>query len=401
MVTASEKQVEQFKASPPPILVWDNQQPWQTPRYEVRYFHRRKIEVWHGYVQTKNITGWVSNVRIALFVEKWQRDHGGAPPTNDDILHWMLRDRNEEFDLLSLAESIVKNGVRQPIVVTSAGVLLDGNRRYFAALMKLREAEKNGDKSVLTMVSQLPAYVLSPICSEEDFESVLVEENFVDDCRIEWPNYIKASKVFEAYQELREGDATKTVALTRLTEQFGIKRAHVDRFIKVMNFIQEFHEHHVSEDEETGRRPKEEYEIKWKEQKYFEYFDELSKTKVVKALDANPEFAAKVFDRLYDEEFENFTWIRKLPEIAADTRARDIFMTGTGSKAIKDAMQWVTITGAAKKAMDINDRITSFERFLESLNAHDISTLDPLAVKALEEIAENVARMAKAVSRKR
>src|SRR5437867_8985955 len=140
MVATTEQQVEQFKASPPAILVWDGQQEWQKPRYEIRYFHRSRTEVWSGYVPTNDIKGWVENVRIALFVEKWKRDHGGVVPTNDDILDWMLRDQNSEFNLKSLAESIVKNGVRQPVVITSDGVLLDGNRRYFASLMKLREA---------------------------------------------------------------------------------------------------------------------------------------------------------------------------------------------------------------------------------------------------------------------
>src|SRR2546426_8858935 len=112
MTSMTHNQVEQFKASPPAILVWDGQEEWQKPRYEVRFFHRRKVDVWSGFVQTRDIRGWVDNVRIALFVEKWKRDHGGALPTNEEILQWMLRDTFDEFDLASLADSIVKNGVR-------------------------------------------------------------------------------------------------------------------------------------------------------------------------------------------------------------------------------------------------------------------------------------------------
>src|SRR6185312_3142466 len=192
-----------FKATPPPILVWEGQEPWQAPRYEVRYFHRRKIEVWNGYVQTKSVTGWVQNVRIDLFVEKWRRDHNGAPPTNEDILQWMEHDPNSEFDLKPLGESIIKNGVRQKIVITSEGILLDGNRRYFASLMRMRDAETAADRTTLEMVKSLPAYVLSPMCTKDDLDAVLVEENFVDDCRRPWPNYIKATRVYSKYQELK------------------------------------------------------------------------------------------------------------------------------------------------------------------------------------------------------
>jgi hypothetical protein len=401
MVNTAEREAEKFKSNPPSILVWEGQQEWQKPRHETRYFHRRKTEVWSGYVRTKDIKGWVDNVRIALFVEKWKRDQNGVEPTNDDILDWMVRDENKEFNLKNLAESIVKNGVRQSLVITSDGVLLDGNRRYFASLLTLRESEKNGDRSTLAMVSQLPTYVLNPTCTKDDFESVLIEENFVDDCRIKWPNFIKARKVYEAYEELRENKQSKTAALTALAARFGIERGQIERFIKVMNFISEFNDYHATEDGETGKTARDEYDIKWRAQKYFEYFDELSKTSVVNALTANPEFRDKVFERLYDGDFVSFVQIRKLPEVVNDQKARDKFMTGVGPEGVKEALDWVTVTGIAKKAIGLNDRITGFKRFLDSLTTSDIGQLDVSAVRELEQISRKVATMASAIHPKR
>ena len=400
MVTKKDRRLEQFQANAPSILVWKGQQPWQKPRHEVRYFHRRKTEVWSGYVQTRDVKGWVDNVRIALFVEKWKRDHSGQVPSNNDILDWMINDPYDEFHLTSLATSILKNGVRQPIVITSDGTLLDGNRRYFAASLQLREAEKEGDKSILDMVTYLPAFVLSPACTKEDLDAVLVEENFVDDCRMAWPNFIKASKVFEAYKDLREDGVNRLPAMSQLVERFGMKKAHVERWIKMMNFIEEFHDYHSSEDEETGRKSKDQYEIKWKTQKYFEYFDELSKTQVVKSLEGDVEFREKVFERLYDDDFVSFVQVRKLPAILADQRARDKFIQGTGADAVKEAIDWVTVTGIAKKSMDVNDRIVSFKRFLESLTAQDIGNLDLPVISALVDIAKTVVSMATAVKGK-
>lgn len=388
---------KQFKATPPASLTWEGQQPWQEPRLEVRYFHRKKIDVWSGYVRTLDVQGWVENVRIELFVEKWAKEHNGTPPTNDDILDWMVRDQEEEFKLSELAESIVKNGVRQPIVITSNGDLLDGNRRYFAALMKQREAEKKGDSATLAMVSQLPAYVLSPSCDKDDFESVLVEENFVDSCREEWPNFIKARKVYDAYMDFREEGLTKKDSYAALTERFGVSRSRVEYYLKTMDAIEEFMDYQLEEDEETGRTPKEAPLVKWKAQRYFDHFAELSKKQIQKALETDPEFRAKVFDRLYDGDFVNYTQIRKLPAIAADRRARDKFMLGTGQQAVQDAIDWVTVTGVAKKALDNGERISSFTRFLKNLGAQEIADLEPVTMTELEEILTAVVRMARAI----
>ncbi|MBS1801228.1 MAG: hypothetical protein JSS95_15555 [Acidobacteria bacterium] len=387
----------EFKASPPPILVWEGQEPWQAPRYEVRYFHRRKVEVWNGYVQTKDVVGWVGNVRIDLFVEKWKRDHGETLPTNEDILQWMMHDPNSEFDLKPLGESIVKNGVRQKIVITAEGILLDGNRRYFASLMKLREAEKSNDRATLDMVKSLPSYVLSPLCGKDDLDAVLVEENFVDDCRLPWPNYIKATRVYGKYQELKSERLSKQQAIARLVDEFGISKGQVERFLKMMDFIQEFHDHHSEVDEETGKAAKDDFAIKWSAQRHFEYFDELTKTQVVNTLNSDPELRAKVFERLYDGDFASFVQVRKIPAISADRRARDIFVTGDGPKAVKDSIDWINVAGIARKAMANNDRVVAFKRFLDSLSAEEIADLDPEAVQDLQSIAGIVARMAQAV----
>jgi hypothetical protein len=390
--------MKKFQASAPEILIWDGQLEWQKPRQEVRYFHNRRVEGWSGYVKTDKIKGWVDNVRIALFVEKWKRDNGGKSPTNDEILEWMVNDPHDEFALQKLAENIVKNGVRQQIIIESDGTLLDGNRRYFASLHKLRILEKSEDEIAKQMVSQLPAFVMSPASSPADLDAVLVEENFVDDCRREWPNFIKAQRVFETYKDLKENGYSRVAAIDHLTERFGKKKPEIDRWIRMMNNIAEFHDFHISDDEESGREAKDEYDVMWRSQERFEYFDELTKPEVVRTLDADYELRDKVFDRLYAEDFRNFTQIRKIPAISKDLRARDKFMLLNGREAVDEAIRWVTITGVAKRSMDLQDRIVAFERFLGSLTANDIDSLDRLSIDALRNISAKVAEMAEAIT---
>jgi hypothetical protein len=394
---ATQNAAKQFQAKPPAILVWRGQQEWQKPRHEIRFFHRRRVEVWSGYVKTSDVKGWVDNVRIELFVDKWKRDHAGTLPTNDEILDWMLTDPYDEFDLGGLGDSIVNNGVRQSIVITADGTLLDGNRRYFSALFKLRQAQKSGDKAIIDMVSHLPAFVLSPSCTDEDLDAVLVEENFVDDCRRQWPRFIKASKVFSAYQALRENGTSRPTAVAELVERFGMKKPQVERWIKMMDFIEEFYDYHINGDDEDGRVPKDEFDVKWQAQQYFEYFDELTKPDVMRTLESDRELREKVLHRLYDEDFVNFKQIRSLPAIALDLRARDKFMRLDGKKAVEDAISWLAVTGMTKKALDVNDRIMSFLKFIGTLTANDIDKLDLRTIEALEEISAKVADMANAV----
>jgi hypothetical protein len=398
MTDKNQEDEKEFQAPPPPILVWEGQSDWQKPRQEVRYFHNRKVDGWSGYVKTAKITGWVDNVRIALFVEKYKRDHGDTDPTNDEILDWMVNDPYNEFALQGLAESIVKNGIRQQIVVQADGTLLDGNRRYFASLYKLRESERKGDASSKQMVSQLPVFVTGPSATAADLDAVVVEENFVDDCRRPWPNFIKAQHVFRKYQELKEDGFNKTTAIAQLLEHFGEKRSQIDRWIRMMNYIEEFQDFHVTGDEELGHDPKDEYDVKWRSQERFEYFDELTKPEVKRILEADAEMRDKVFERLYAKDFKSFAQIRKIPAISKDSRARDKFMVGDGAEAVEDAIQWVTITGAAKRAMDVQDRIMSFAKFLGGLTVNDLGSLDVLSINALKDIARNAATMAESVT---
>lgn len=388
---------EAFLATPPKILIWDGQQEWEEPRHKVRYFHHRRVDGWSGYVKTTDILGWVNNVRIDLFVQKWKRDHYGVDPTNEEILNWMITDPNREFKLQDLGESIVKNGVRQQIVIKADGTLLDGNRRYFASLFRLREAQKSGDTVSEQMVTHLPAFVLTPTCSEADYDAVLVEENFVDDCRRQWPNFIKAQRVFESFKDLANRGHSRSAAISSIVENFGTPKTQVERWIKMMNHIEEFHLFHASEDSEEGKNAKDEYDIKWKSQEYFEYFDELTKNDVVKALDNDSEMRDKVFERLFDDDFINFKQIRSLPAISSDVRAREKFMLLEGQDAVKQAIDWVSVVGLTKKAMQVNDRIIGFAKFLGSLTANDIDRLDLPAMEALQDIAVTVTEMANAV----
>jgi hypothetical protein len=115
-------------ASPIPTILETN----PSPRSALKSFHGRRIQVWEGIANVTKINGWVDNPRLDIELKRFKNDNAGRKPTNDEILNIMVTVK--EFNIKTLADDLRDNGVRQPIIVSNDGRLLDGNRRYFATL---------------------------------------------------------------------------------------------------------------------------------------------------------------------------------------------------------------------------------------------------------------------------
>jgi phosphoglycolate phosphatase-like HAD superfamily hydrolase len=406
MNTPANNQKEKDEPVTPSILVWGNQLPWQQPHLEEKTYNRRVIKYWRGFASIEDIRGWVENPRIDLFVKKFKIEHQGTAPTNDDILAWMLdntprmdgKTNRGEFDLEGLGDNIGMNGVHEPIIINSDGTLLDGNRRYFAALLKYRQALKD-NPAAAERAKYLPAYVLMPGATRQDLEAILIFRNYGSGFHQPWPSYIRADKVCDDLEELTLQGIPKREARLQLAEKYNEKTQQIARYEKVMRAIDEFRDYHLTPDEEEGRQSKDELAVEEVCHHKFEYFDELSKPRIVSCLNADPDFRATTYERLFNGEFENFVWIRRLPDIATEPKAREVFLNGsqTGRNPVEEAIEVVQLFRLVKKAVGANERIQSFAKWLRSLTAEDYVDLDAQSVSDLRDIAELAAQIAEAV----
>ena len=260
----------------------------EMPRHTTRRFHGREVPLWEGYVHVDSVEGYVDNLRLRFYLNQWQSQHkdSGRVPSTDEVYKIMveadegeIRDSARPFHIKRMADNIVRNAVREPIIISYLGngktELWDGNRRFFGTKHIMTA---DGYIEAREMAQWLPAYVYLPSGSEQEDERVkldiLVECNFVNPEQIPWPAYVKAEQVFKEYERRMGIDPTDSTlsrqVKTELADEFGLKGWRTaDRWIKMYNLALQFKEYH---EEEQERDPT---VVDLRIQGRFEYFDEL------------------------------------------------------------------------------------------------------------------------------
>ncbi len=198
------------------------------PKVENRLFNGRRMSVWSCRVDINQISGWVDNPRIDVEKRKFQSAHGQRELTQEEVFDIMKN--TTEFKLKDLCADIIKNGLRKPLTLSWNGRLLDGNRRFFALKLAL-ESMSAGNPNRQDL-EKVPAYVLLEDATKEDEQNVLVEENFSASLKLEWPDYVKAQQIVQAYEQ---GLDVKQIA-----EKFGWDKRKVQDVIKIDEIIQGF-----------------------------------------------------------------------------------------------------------------------------------------------------------------
>ena len=135
----------------------------------MRRFNGVAIALYRAVGDVSQIRGWVDNPRIELALRRWRRrEHrsGDSFPDDQEMLEIMLEDdelsrRAEKatFAIVDLGEDIKRNGVREEIIVTWDGRLLDGNRRKFAVMWALSDRGV-ADAAQRQMLGSVPMGVL-------------------------------------------------------------------------------------------------------------------------------------------------------------------------------------------------------------------------------------------------
>jgi hypothetical protein len=347
-------------------------------------FHGREIPMMSGFVKTVDIGLWLGNERLDIHLGQF-RQKFGRNPSSDELLDIMLSkmtmpgvSTEDQFEIKGLARSIAVNGVRKPPIIDIDGTLLDGNRRVAACRFILSGDEF--DSSAKSRAEWVFVWQLTEHAVDDDRNAVVVSLNFESDCKQDWPEYVKARKVYDEWQtvlalEPRSPGPQRIANMKReLSKKFalGPETSTVNRYLKMVDWAKEFEDYHIND------KKKDTYEVQHKANRYFQYFDELAKGAkpggVAYALNQDEGFKRLVFDLLFDGKFRNWRQIRELKMINDNEEARDALTKARNEKDdelaeeyLENAMTIARSASAAMREVGANTRIETFVKWLEEL----------------------------------
>ena len=376
-------------------------------------FHEREVPMNGGFVKTADIELWNENARLDVHLGQFHQQHG-RKPNHQETLDIMLGrsplpgvDEDDQFEILQLARSISNNGVRKPPIIDTDGTLLDGNRRLSACNYILNSDEFDSEQK--KRAEYIYVWQLTEHATEDERNAVIVSLNFEPDCKEDWPEYVKAKKVYEEWQtmltlEPRSPNTPRLQVLKReLSKKFGYgpHPDRVNRYLKMVEWADDFEEYHKN----VKHEPK--FEVKHRANKYFQYFEELSKGTnpggVAHTLNQDEGLKHLVFDLLYQGKIENWTWIRNLKHTNDEVRtnlirARNDTDRERGADIVETALTEARNRNRESRLIGANTRIDVFVKWLEDLPISSFrNEIRPDSLQKLLSALELVKTQAEAV----
>lgn len=354
-----------------------------------RLYNGRKMMVWEGRVEISSVKGWVDNPRIELAKKKLISNLGAHEITQEEILDLM---KNEsDVKLKELRDDIIKNGLREPLTLSFEGKLLDGNRRFFASKYALEGMPvTDPNRQDLEIVD---VFVLTKLATEQDEENVLVEENFSASLKIEWPDYVKAQRIIDAY----EGGLT----IDQLAKKFSWRKAKIKETLRISEITNDFLMFASSEidpsDESGGGLGLSEDEAEQIAAKNYQFFNEAQKS-FFNALQTDIEFKFQFFKWIHEGKFSSFPEVR-IAHKAWDFPEAKAALLKPDPSAAKSAKAIIDYDARViKNTVNAAGKINEFAKFLKEMTADEIKSLPKASQEKLEKALELVLKMSKAAS---
>lgn len=370
------------------------------------YFHTRRVPMYGGFVKTTDIELWQENDRLDIHLNQF-RQVRSREPDSGEVLNIMLSQMDlpglsvkDEFMIVELARSIAVNGVRKPPIIDIDGTLLDGNRRVAACYYILNSKDFTTEQK--QRVQEVYVWQLTETATADDRYAVVTSLNFEPDHKQDWPEYVKARKVASEWEAMLAtsptvpGPERQRELKKELSQRFalGPDTRVVNRYLTMVRWADEFEDY-------LRDKGADEYAVKHRANKVFQYFDELAKGTgpggVAYTLNQDEDFKHLVFDLLYQGKFQNFTLVRALKHYNDDvfeglSEARAEKDVDVAQKLVKDVL-----TGAEANANENrknalpNTRILEFVKFLVGLSHEDFrEKVRPETLQALLEALELV-----------
>jgi len=346
-------------------------------------FHRREVPMKCGGVKTTDIILWDKNERLDIHIGQF-RAANGRNPGPAELLDIMLNKMplpglsvgKDQFKIIELAHSIANNGVRKPPIIALDGTLLDGNRRVAACYYILNSDDFDSDQK--RRAEQIFVWQLTEHATDEDKNAVVVSLNFEPDSKQDWPEYVKARIIYEAWQSMLTVEPTPPgpTRLAKLKRDLSSKFGYggdpymVARYIKMVDGVNDFESYLVDD------KGKDEFEVKHQASEYFQYFDELQKGAnpggVAYVLNQDETFKHLVYDLLFQGKFKNWTIIRLLKHYNQDVvdafvRARENPDVETAADEIEMKLTEARNQQRESRVGNPNQRIEVFTKWLENV----------------------------------
>lgn len=355
-------------------------------------FHEHEVPVLEGFIRTRDVKLWDENERLDIHLNQFEQANGRRP-TADELLDIMtgrmtlpgLTER-DQFSIRELAKSIAVNGVRKPPIVDIDGALLDGNRRVAACYYILDSEGGEFTAEEKSRAEWLQVWQLTEHATTADREAVIVSLNFEPDYKQDWPEYVKARKVYEQWMAMlalepraNPNNSRQKEIRREIARKFALAPDEVNRYIHMVELAQDFEDYHVVD------RKQDKYAVKHKAERYFQYFDELGKGRgaggVNWTLNQDEPFKHLVYDLLYDGKFQNWNKIRDLKYIYPNEEAVAVLKKAraeedveSGQEMVNDACGVARTARADQRQVGANTRVKVFVDWFKDL---PVKTFNP------------------------
>lgn len=333
-----------------------------------------------GYVDANQVSLWKGNHRLELHVEEFvERQH--REPEDHEVLaimqgtlHLPSLAEKDPFEILPLADSIARKGVERPPILTADGQPKDGNRRIAAAKYVANHPDmfsaEQVERARWIRVWRAPEWT-----TDEMFEAIVVSQNFEPELKLPWPEYVKARLVSERWETLREMYGGRFTEVTNrkikkdVAEQFAITAGEVTRYLRMVDWAQDFEAYHV---DEKDRDPA---EVRYRANDIFQWFYEIDagrgNDKLTKRLDTDDELKTVVYDLMFDV-LDSGALVRNLHKMVADDDTARMLIRAheQASSGSKDdqaaALEIVRDADAEVRRRNIARRKIGFDQWLRT-----------------------------------
>ena len=359
---------------------------------ETRYFNGIPITLYRTEGDPSKIKGWVDNPRVDMVLNRWRNANHmsvGAVPDDEEMLGLMLNYDDGSFAIQDLGEDVKRNGVREPIIVTWDGTLIDGNRRKFAVMWAI-SSKGGASPEQHYRLGRIPMFVLPEAASDSAKQSIIIQENYAESLKREWPQVVTNGSIYRRYQVLsnqfpseQELDIRRRVQ--REFPRFGVTDIR-DR-INTWNLIEEFRVDYVDDTNED--------DLADKINKSFQYFRQANDTFRNKNVFTQPEFKELLFGGIQENLFPSFASVRRLEEIYRNPQAKEIFLGGEGLQgtALRSNFDRATAEAGREEAtrnLTLERRLESMIDSLNNLTSMELAEIPPSLRSGLESALQRI-----------